>query len=470
MKKLILPALAMFLAFSAGAAFSLIISNYRKDGAMERLEAALKKVDASSSVFIAASNVAKRSVVGITVVTPDSTSAPVDYRDEQMSVPQFRFRNRSYASGLVIDGGGHIVTNQHVINVLGGRITVHLEDGREFEARVVGADQASDIAVLKVDAENLPVATLGNSDDIEVGELVLAIGNPFGLSHSVSLGLVSAKGRRNVGAALFEDYIQTDAAINPGNSGGPVVNLKGEVIGISTAIASVSRGYQGVAFAIPINMVKKIKDALIEKGRVERGWIGVYMQDVAGNLSRSFGLEGNAGVLVIGVQEESPAAEAGIQQEDILLAFDGTEVKDIAQLRTLVGQTQIGKSVPMKVMRKGEVLNFTVRVDDYENSMRTSKRAIAGSGFGIKVADATAEDAARLGANGEKGVVITEVAKGSPGGRAGLAPGMIIQKIGDYDVSTLDDFNKLSEYLEKALTLRLRVIKLGGTEYVVVSK
>ncbi|HHD64494.1 MAG TPA: Do family serine endopeptidase [Desulfobulbaceae bacterium] len=242
---------------------------------------------------------------------------------------QREFKQRGAGSGFIIDADGYILTNNHVVSDA-DKITVRLSDEREFTAKVVGTDPQSDVALIKIDGKNLPVLPLGNSDKLQVGEWVIAIGNPFELYQTVTVGVVSAKGRNRMGISDYENYIQTDAAINPGNSGGPLLNIHGEAIGINSAIFSRSGGYMGIGFAIPINMAKNIEQQLLQHGKVTRGWLGVMIQNVNKDLAKSFNLTSTHGVLISEVSAHSPAEKAGIKQGDVVLAIDGKKVDNVA--------------------------------------------------------------------------------------------------------------------------------------------
>jgi len=259
---------------------------------------------------------------------------------------QPRERQQGAGSGCIISHDGLILTNHHVVGDA-DRVTVKLNDGREFTAKTIGTDPPSDVAVIKIDAQDLPVLPLGDSDAMEVGDWVIAAGNPFGLTESITVGVVSAKGRSRLGIADFEDFIQTDAAINPGNSGGPLINLQGEAIGVNTAIASRSGGYMGIGFAIPSNMVKAVKDQLVTSGKVGRGYLGVRIQELTRALAQSLHIDATEGVLVADVSKGSPAAQAGLKRGDVILALNGRPTSDPGQLRNSVAMSAPGTKVPV---------------------------------------------------------------------------------------------------------------------------
>jgi len=270
--------------------------------------------------------------------------------------PQAR-RDRSLGSGFIISRDGFIVTNEHVVRDAES-IRVKLSNDKVYEAKVVGGDPKTDIAVIKINATDLPVAVLGDSDRIEVGQWAIAIGNPFGLERSMTVGIISATGRSNVGIESIENFIQTDASINPGNSGGPLLNIHGEVVGINTAIVAAG---QGIGFAIPTNMARPIISQLVEKGKVTRAWLGVSIKPVSEDEARSLGLQKPAGALIAGVQGNGPAAKAGIRAGDVVLTLGGTEVRDPSHLQQLVAVTRIGAALPVVVLRDGRKVTVTVK-------------------------------------------------------------------------------------------------------------
>jgi serine protease Do len=272
-------------------------------------------------------------------------------------------REQSLGSGVIVNQDGYIITNNHVVE-RASEIRVLLGDKREFKGKVVATDPRTDVAVVKISGDHLPTIPWGDSDRLQVGEWVLAIGNPFGLNQTVTAGIISATGRANVGIADYEDFIQTDAAINPGNSGGALVNARGELIGINTAIFSRSGGYMGIGFAIPSNMAREVMEALVQKGKVVRGWLGVQIQTVTPELAKKFGLQERQGVLVGAVSEKSPAQDAGIKRGDIILEFGGKRIEDPEQLRKEVAHTGPGKKVPVKIWRNGKEMVLSVQIEE----------------------------------------------------------------------------------------------------------
>ena len=275
-------------------------------------------------------------------------------------VPRERVE-RSLGSGVIVSPDGYILTNYHVI-AQASEVVVGLRDKREFQAQVVGVDPPTDLALLKIQAEGLPHLEFGDSDRAQVGDIVLAIGNPFGIGQTVTMGIISAKGRSNMGLVDYEDFIQTDAAINPGNSGGALVNLSGELIGINTAIVSRTGGYQGIGFAIPSNIARWVMEELVRHGRLIRGWLGVTVQELTPELARHFGLSEPRGALVVEVYPGSPAKEAGLQKGDIVLKYGGREIGEAWELRNLVATTPVGKVVPLVILRRGQKRELRVKI------------------------------------------------------------------------------------------------------------
>ena len=346
-------------------------------------------------------------------------------------------------SGFIFSKDGYILTNNHVVGDA-DRMTVRLVDGREFAATLVGTDPPTDVAVIRIETEDeLPILELGDSSALEVGEWVLAIGNPFGLSHTLTVGVVSATGRSSIGLADYENFIQTDAAINPGNSGGPLVNLDAEVVGINTAIFSQTGGSMGIGFAIPINMARAIQKQLVERGEVTRGFLGVVIQNLTPALADSFGVEGHKGALVAELTPNSPAVRAGIRQGDIILGMDGEAVKNVAELRNRIALTAPGSKARFRILRDGRERTVSVEI----GKLDAQQRLAAGdpSNFpelGLTVSDMTEEQARSLGYEGEAGVVITSVQPQGPAARAGLRPGMLIRQVNRRGVADAEELRE----------------------------
>ncbi len=397
--------------------------------------------------------------------------------DQPMPDNQFRNQPRQrrvqgQGSGFIISRDGYILTNNHVVGDA-DEVTVHLQDGRELKARQVGSDARSDVAVIKVEAgEDLPVLELGDSDQLEVGEWVLAIGSPFGLSHTLTAGIVSAKGRSSVGITDYENFIQTDAAINPGNSGGPLVDLNGKAVGMNTAIFSRSGGYMGIGFAIPINMVRNIMDQLIDSGRVTRGFLGILIQDLTQELAESFGLENRRGVLIANVTEGSPAEAGGLRQGDVVTEFDGHEVVEVGSFRNRVSMVTPGSVVEMTVMRDGESVDLKITVgtlpDEDATAMSSEEETVPDLGFSVQAL--TPELAERLELEDDRGVVVNSVDNDSPAFQAGLRPGMVIAEVNREAVEDVAAFNAAIRDSAEDSSVLLLVKDQRGSRYIALKR
>jgi len=354
--------------------------------------------------------------------------------------PRGPSREKSLGSGFIIDKDGSILTNHHVVENA-EKIVVKLFDERELEAKIVGKDPKTDIAVIKVNAKgDLPVAVLGDSDKLEVGEWVLAIGNPFGLDHTVTSGIISATGR-HIGAGPYDNFIQTDASINPGNSGGPLVNLRGEVIGLNTAIFSRTGGNIGIGFAIPINLAKELIPQLKSKGKVTRGWLGVVIQRVTPEIAESLGLNRSQGALVASVSKDGPADRAGIKVGDVIIEFDGKEIKESNDLPLIVARTPLNKKVRLKVVRDKKETALSVTIGELKEQEVLAAVPEKGN-FGLTVQTVTPEMAQSLGLERVEGVVITTVQPGTAAEEAGLRRGDVVLEIDRKPIRNLGDYRK----------------------------
>ncbi|MCA8974088.1 MAG: Do family serine endopeptidase [Planctomycetes bacterium] len=344
-------------------------------------------------------------------------------------------------SGFIISDDGYILTNNHVVGDADA-VTVRLQDGREFTATTVGKDQHSDVAVIKVDATGLPALKFGNSDKLEIGEWVMAVGSPFGLSSSVTAGIVSAKGRNAVGLTDYDDFIQTDAAINPGNSGGPLVNLDGEVVGMNTAIFSRSGGYMGIGFAIPANMAKAISRQLIDHGAVTRGYLGVLIQDIDAALGKSFGVAANKGILVAQVNADTPAAAAGLERGDVIVELDGKSAEKVAEFRNRIALMAPGSVQHLALLRDGKRLELSVTLGKLGDDVAAEAPQAAAGSLGISVQELDASLAQQFDCVGMTGVLVTEVRAGSIAQLGGLERGMLIQEVDRHPVGTVADYRR----------------------------
>jgi len=349
-----------------------------------------------------------------------------------------RYSRGGQGTGFIISKDGYILTNNHVVQDA-DRITVTLSDDRKFSAKVVGSDPKTEVALIKIeDPHELPFLELGDSDELQVGEWVLAAGNPFGLSQTITAGIVSAKGRSEVGIAEYGNFIQTDAAINPGNSGGPLLDINGQVVGINTAIYTRSGGYMGIGFAIPINQAIQIKDQLIEHGKISRSVLGVYIQDVDEDLAKSFGLKEKAGILISQVMEDSAAKEAGLKEGDIVVELDGKAVGKTAAFRNRVAATPPNTKVKLRIFRNGKYKNISAITKAMGGEMYANPDLL--DKIGISVDDTDGETGRRQGWQSEPGVLITQVDQNSPAWRAGLQPGQVITSVDRKSVDNVDDF------------------------------
>jgi serine protease Do len=354
----------------------------------------------------------------------------------QGNPPSREYKQQGVGSGFVISQDGYILTNNHVVEDA-DQIKVKLSNGKEYPGTVVGRDPKTDLAIVKIDkSADLHPLALGNSEDLKVGSWVLAIGSPFGLEQTVTAGIVSAKGRV-IGSGPYDNFIQTDASINPGNSGGPLVNMRGEVVGINTAI--IPNG-QKIGFAIPINMAKDIIPQLEERGHVTRGWLGVSIQEVTPALAKSFDLKEKQGALVAQVVSGGPAEKAGIEQGDIIVGFDGKEIAESKDLPRIVASTPIGKTVTVKLLRNGKAVDRQVKVGEMEEKVDVSKLPSSHKTLGIEVQNLTPEIAKELGVKKDAGVVVTQVEPGSPAEEAGIQTGDVIQQVNRKPVKNVEDF------------------------------
>ncbi|MCX7399298.1 MAG: Do family serine endopeptidase [Planctomycetales bacterium] len=349
-------------------------------------------------------------------------------------------------SGVIVDSSGIILTNNHVVKDA-DKLLIKLHDGREFEATEWKTDPKTDIAVVRIDTkDSLPAAVIGNSDQLNVGDWVIAVGAPFGLDETVTAGIISAKAR-GIGITAREEFLQTDAAINPGNSGGPLVNLDGQVIGINTAISSTSGGYQGIGFAVPVNLARWVGDELMAHGTVQRAFLGVGIQSIDSTLSKQLGLDTVRGAVVTDVRAGSPAANAGLLSGDVILEFDGTSITKPADLQGRVERASLKDVHKVVVLRDGKKMSIDVRVEAMPTTVSAAEPTKAEkstssefNGLGLQLSDLTPDVASQLGMSDVNGVVITGIKPGSPAANAGLEDGMVIRKVGKTSVKSVTEF------------------------------
>ncbi len=377
--------------------------------------------------------------------------------------PAPRRDSNSLGSGFIVSDDGYILTNNHVVQGA-DEIIVRLSDRRELEAVLIGADPSSDLAVLKVDADDLPTVELGNSDKLDVGEWVVAIGSPFGFDYSVTAGIVSAKGR-SLPNENYVPFIQTDVAINPGNSGGPLFNLDGQVVGINSQIYTRSGGFMGVSFAIPINVAMDVAEQLKSKGKVSRGWLGVVIQEVNKDLAESFGLDRAAGALVVQVVDSSPAENSGLVSGDIIVKVNGKDVQLSSDLPHLIGRLRAGDTAKLSVVRAGKRKTIDVEIgalpesDDIQLSSNTPPAERKSNRLGLVVSDIPA------GKSNEPGVVVTDVNRG-PASMSGVVRGDVITMINGQRISSVADFERVVQDLPSNRSVPMRIVRRGQASFI----
>jgi serine protease Do len=368
--------------------------------------------------------------------------SPQQQRQQRRS-PSRQSLQIGQGSGFIVSPDGYILTNNHLVGGV-DEVKVTLTDGRDFTAKIIGTDPESDVAVIKIDANNLPCLEMADSDKIEVGEWVLAIGNPFGLSHTVTAGIISAKGRSGFGIAAFEDFIQTDAAINMGNSGGPLVNLDGKVIGINTALISPAMTNVGVGLAIPINIAKPVYKQIVAKGAVTRGWLGVAIADLTPDKAKQLDINEAKGVLVPEVMVGSPAAKAGVQAGDIIVEMDGKTVDKAGELQRQIALKEPGKSVELVIIRDGSRKTITAKLEKRPSKelLEAGRSNAVVEKLGITVQNLTEDAAKQYGYEDLKGVLVTNVEEDSPAAAAGIEPGCLIQEVNREQVANVRQFDE----------------------------
>ena len=413
-----------------------------------------------SVVNISFEKVIKGQTQGQIPLGPDDPMRDFFERFFGQQMPQQDSKQRGLGTGFIIDKDGFILTNNHVVEQT-DELTVRLSDEKEYDAKIIGRDPKTDLALIKIDAKKpLTPLVLGDSDSLEVGDWVLAIGNPFGLGNTVTAGIVSAK-YRQIGGGPYDNFIQTDASINPGNSGGPLLDMNGKVIGVNSVIFSQSGGNIGIGFAIPINMAKQLLPQL-RKGKVSRSWLGVMIQNITPELKAKLGLGTDEGALVSDVVSGGPAEKAGVKRGDVILQFDGKAIRSSRDLPFIVASTPIGKTVTVEVMRDKQRMNLQVKTEELKEEGAAAPPAEARPHLGMEVQEITPEMAKNYGLSRSSGVVIVKVESGSPAEEAGLAAGDIIVEIDKKPVKDADAFNSLLAGVKEGQTI-LFLIDRGGT-------
>jgi serine protease Do len=373
------------------------------------------------------------------------------------------FKQQNLGTGFIIDKDGFILTNNHVVEKT-DEIKVRMSDDIEYVAKIIGRDPKTDLALIKIDPDHaLNPLPLGDSDTLEVGEWVVAIGNPFGLGNTVTAGIVSAK-YRQIGMGSYENFIQTDASINPGNSGGPLLNTKGEVIGINTAIFTRTGGSMGIGFAIPVNMAKDLLPQL-KKGKVVRGWLGVMIQAITPELKEKLDLKDEKGALVADVTAGGPADKAGIERGDVIVTFDGTEIEEMKDLPYIVASTPVGKEVTVEVIRKGRTEQIQVKIGELEGEKEAAEPVEEKPNLGLTVHELTPELARGYGLSETSGLVVVDVEGDSPAADAGIRPGDLIMEVDQIPMKDLDQFNKQISSYKDGDTVLFLVKRRGTTLY-----
>ena len=472
MKKLPLSVVGIVVA--SATLFSFLLGVIISRGPVQAEEHTSVK-DLPKSPFVAVAKSVLPGVVNISAEKVISIRAPgFDFRFEGpfedffkrffRGIPPREEKTKTLGSGFIIDGG-YIITNNHVVEGA-ENIIIKLYSGEEYkgeDVELVGRDPRSDIALIKIKTKKtLPALNLGSSDSVEVGDWAIAVGNPYHFEGTVTVGVISAKKRSGLAlpeGPVYQDFLQTDAAINPGNSGGPLVNIKGEVIGINTAITSPTGGNVGIGFAIPIDLAKRVIEQLKEKGKVERGYLGVYPQEITKDLKEGLNLPSTEGVLIRDVLDNTPADKAGIKPGDVIINFDGKKVTDVNQFRLLVAETPIGKRVTIRIIRDGKRKNLTAKIGSFQ--MTTTQDKSTSDDLGVTVTEVTEP---------QPGVVVQNIEQGSPADRAGLKQGDIIIKINHRNISSIKDYLRTLSALKEKKVLIFQINRDGQTYFITLRR
>jgi serine protease Do len=446
---------------------------FSRDGAIwsERAAGSAPVAMTQAPAWVEIAKTVKPAVVNVSVRGVERKGKAEDPADEFMQ----RFGRspkrmlRGLGTGFVINADGYVVTNNHVVDGA-SEIRVKFSDGRELMGKVVGRDEKTDLALVKVEATGLPVIPMGDSSKLEVGEPVMAIGNPFGLEQTVTTGIVSATGR-TIGAGPYDDFIQTDASINPGNSGGPLVNARGEVVGVNTMIASETGGSVGIGFAIPTNLVKPVVSQLAQSGHVVRGWLGVSIQPVTKDLATSFGLPGTAGALVGSVSPDSPASRAGFKSGDVVTRYDGKAVERWSDLPRAVAETSLNRDVPIEIVRDGKKMTLTAKIARLEEQDKRAEATTeqAATKLGLSGRTLTPSLAQQLGVSETKGVVVEQVEEGGRAQNAGITTGDVIVEVDRQPIAGVDALQQALKRHPTNTPVLLLVHREGRVLYVTVA-
>jgi len=441
---------------------------YAKQSASEDLSTAIVQVAQQTIPAVAHIEVTQRQEVANPLLPFENDPFFRYFFGAPETPRKFKRELKGLGTGMVMDSQGHILTNNHVV-AGATEIQVLLASGDQYPAKVVGADPKTDLAVIRISAKGpLPHVTLGDSDQVQVGEWVVAIGHPRGLDQTVTQGIISAKHRTGItDPSTYQDFLQTDAAINPGNSGGPLLNLQGEVIGINAAIVSQSGGYEGIGFAIPSNMALYITKQLIAHGKVQRGWLGVSVQDLTPELAKSSGIESTKGALIAEVVKGGPAEKADLRKNDVVIAYQGKEIEDASTLRNEVATSAIGQEAKVTVLRKGKKVELTVKIGNLEDAAKLLSASVK-ERLGGEFRAVTAKEAEKYGLDSGQGVVIVQVDPKGPLGQVGFEVGDIILEINSQPIESMDDFVGLVSTLKPGQTIAVLAIdhRTGNSGYV----